>query len=77
MLTYFLNTNHIFNSEVVYQKSVLKKFTKFTGKHLCQSPRKLQAYKLRIKQEIPTQVFSYKFCKVKKTFLRTPKNGLL
>ena len=58
-------------------RGVLKNFTKFTGKHLCQSPFliKLQASACNfIKKEALAQVFSYEFCEISKnTFsYRTP-----
>ena len=40
----------------VIEQGVLKGFTKFTGKHLCQAPS-------FIKKEILAQVFSCEFCK--------------
>ena len=52
----------IFRSEAptVY---VLKNFAKFTGKHLCQS--------LFFKKETPTEVLSYKICKIfKNTYFK-------
>ena len=52
------------------QKVVLRNFTKFTGKHLCQCLflKKLQRLQ-RIKNETLTQVFSCEFCEIsKKTF---------
>ena len=62
--------------EVFCKKRVLKNFTKFTGKHLCQS---LFLIKLKtfLKKEALTQVFSCKFCEIfKYTFftedLRVP-----
>ena len=48
--------------EVFYKKGVLKYFTKFTGKHLCQSfffKREPQACNF-IKKETLAQVFSYR-----------------
>ena len=54
------------------KKSVLRNFTKFTGKHLCQSPFfiKLHADVCNfIKKETLPQVFSYEFCEIcKNTF---------
>ena len=43
-------------SEVFYKKCVLRNFTKFTGKHLCQS--------LFFRKETLAQVLSYEFCKI-------------
>ena len=53
-------------TEVFYKKGVLKNFTIFTGKHLCQS--------LFFKKETLAHVFSCEFCEIfKNSFLyRTP-----
>ena len=42
--------------EVFYEKSVLKKFAIFTGKHLC--------WRLFFHKETPTQVISCKYCEI-------------
>ena len=56
--------------EVLCKKGVLRNFTKFTGKHLCQS----LFCSLRPKKETLAQVFSCEFCEISKnTFsYRTP-----
>ena len=58
--------------EVFCKKGVLRNFTKFTGKHLCQSllPEACNF----IKKETLPQVFSCEFCKISKNtfFYRTP-----
>ena len=52
---------------------VLKKFAKFTGKHLCQSlffDKVAGSACNFIRKEILTRVFSYEFCQISKsTFL--------
>ena len=51
--------------ELFCEKGVLKNFTKFTGKHLCQSFLiKLQTSGNFIKKEALVQVFSYEFCEI-------------
>ena len=61
--------------EVFYKKGVLRNFTKFTGKHLCQSLFFNKVAGLRpeacnfIKKETLAQVFPVNFVK----FLRTPQ----
>ena len=45
--------------EVLCKKSVLRNFTKFPGKHLCQSL-------FLNKKETLAQVFSYEFCEISK-----------
>ena len=45
------------------KKDVLKIFTKFTGKHLCQSPF--------IKKETLAQMFSCEFCEISKNTIYT------
>ena len=47
------------------QKGVLKHFTKFKGKHLCQSCQSASVCNF-IKKETLTQVLSYEFCEVSK-----------
>ena len=58
--------------EVFCKKSVLRNFTKFPGKYLCQSLIFNKVAGLRL--EILAQVFSCEFCEISKnTFLhRTP-----
>ena len=60
------------HSEVFYKKAVLRNFTKFTGKHLCQSLF-INACNFA-KKETLAQVFFCEFCKISKnTFsFRTP-----
>ena len=52
--------------EVFWKKGILKIFTEFSGKHLCQS--------IFIKKEALAQVFSYEFCEIFKNiyFYKTP-----
>ena len=74
---------HLFNRTHLYYcrssrpkvfcvKGVLRNFTKFTGKHLCQSLCFNKVAGLRpeacnfIKKETLTQEFSYEFCKIPK-----------
>ena len=45
------------------RKGILRKFAKFTGKHLCQSHF--------FKKETPAQVFSYEFCKIRQNVFFT------
>ena len=55
--------------EVSCKKGVLKNFSKFTGKHLCQILvlKKLQSLACNfIKKEILTQAFSCEFCEISK-----------
>ena len=57
-----------------YKKGVLRNFTKFTGKHLCQSPffKSCRAKACNfIKKEILTQVFSCELCEISKNTLFT------
>ena len=60
--------------KVFYTKSVLKNFTKFTGKHLGQSLflKKVAGLGCNvIKKETLAQVFSREFCEISKnTFFR-------
>ena len=49
--------------EMFYKKSVLKDFTKFTGKHLCRG--------LFVNKETLAQVFSSKFCEIFKNIIFT------
>ena len=58
--------------EVFCEKGVLRNFTKFSGKHLCQSCQP-QACNF-IKKETLAQAFSCKFCEISKNifFSRTP-----
>ena len=60
--------------EVLCKKGVLRNFTKFTGKHLCQSLffNKVAGQACNfIKKETLAQVFSCEFCGISKnTFLR-------
>ena len=60
-------SNH---SQMFFKIGVLKNFAIFTGKCLCWSLFliKLQAYNF-IKKEIPTQEFSYEYCKIFKKVL--------
>ena len=64
--------------EVLCKKGVLKNFTKFTGKHLCQSLLFNKIAGLRpttlLKKETLGQVFSSEFCEISKNtfFHRTP-----
>ena len=54
---------------VLLKKGVLKNFTKFTGKHLCQRPLLPGACSF-IKKETLAQVFSWEYCGIfKNTFL--------
>ena len=72
-------TMHCFNCRSSHQRCSIKKgvfrnFTKFTGKHLCQS---LFLMKI-IKQETLVQVFSCEFCEILRTsFLRNTSGRLL
>ena len=64
--------------KVFCKKGVLKNFTKFTGKHLCQSLffNKVAGPCNFIKKETLAQVFSCEFCEISKnTFLHitTPR----
>ena len=54
--------------QVFCEKGVLRNFTKFTGKHLCQSLflNKVAACNF-IKKETLAQVFSCEFCEISKT----------
>ena len=55
--------------EVFYKNGVLRKFTKFTGKHTCQSLFFNKVAGLLIKKEALAQVFSWEFCEIfKNTF---------
>ena len=71
-------TNHTISfPEVLYEKSVLRNFTKFIGKHLSTVSFliKLQDSACKfIKKETLTQVFSCKLCKISKNtfFHRAP-----
>ena len=65
--------------EVFYKKDVLRNFTKFTGKHLCQTLffnkfAVLRPAKKKTEKETMTQVFSCEFCEISKNtfFNRTP-----
>ena len=60
-------SNHL---QMFFKKGALKSFAIFTGKCLCWSLFliKLQAYNF-IKKEIPTQEFSYEYCKIFKKVL--------
>ena len=56
------------------KKGVLRNFSEFTGKHLCQSIffNKVEGLNF-IKKETLAQVFSYEFCEISKnTFSYTP-----
>ena len=44
-------------------RGALKNFTKFTGKHLCQSLFRHETCNF-MKKEAPTQVFFYEFCEI-------------
>ena len=66
------------------KKGVLRNFTKFTGKHLCQSLlfNKVVGLGLRacnvIKKETQAQAFSFEFCEISKnTFLQNTSGRLL
>ena len=50
-----------------YKKSVPRNFTKFTAKHLCQSPFFNKVAGLFIKKETLAQVFSCEFCEISKS----------
>ena len=68
---------HIFRSislEVHCKKGVLRNFSKFTGKHLCQSLFFIKLACNFIKKETLAQVFSCEFCKISKNifFHTTP-----
>ena len=56
--------------EVFWKKDILRNFTKFTGKHLCQSLFFNKVAGLRpetlLKKETLAQVFSCKFCQISK-----------
>ena len=52
---------------VFYKKGFLKNFTKFTGKHLCQSLRACNF----IKKETLAQLFSCEFCQIFKNIFFT------
>ena len=58
-------------SDVFCEKGVLKKFIKFTVKHLCQS---LSFNKVFYKKETLAQVFSCEYCKIFNNtyFIKTP-----
>ena len=64
--------------EMFCKKGVLRNFTKFTGKHLCQSLFFNKVADLKpatlLKKETLAQVFSCEFCKISKStfFHRTP-----
>ena len=62
--------------EVFCKKDVLRNFTKFTGKHLCQSLffNKVAGLCNFIKKETQAQVFFCEFCEISKNtfFRRTP-----
>ena len=61
LLTYLTSSR----PEVFYKKGVLRKFAKFTGKHLCQKLFFNKVAGLRpIKKETLAQVFSCEFCKI-------------
>ena len=61
-------TFRISRSEVFCKKYILRSFTKFTGKHLCQSLFSNKIADLRpatlLKKETLSQVFSSGFCKI-------------
>ena len=64
----------IFRSGVVYKKSGLKNFAKFTGKHLCQRLFliKLQGSDLQLYlKKALAQVFSCEFCEIFKNIFYT------
>ena len=52
--------------EVFYEKSVLRSFAKFTGKHLYRS-----VFLNKVKKEILAQVFSVEFSKISKNIFFT------
>ena len=53
--------------EVFCKKGVLRNFTKFTGKHLCQSFFLNKVAASFIKKETLAQVFSCEFCEISKS----------
>ena len=63
------------------KKGVLKNFTKFTGKRLCQSiffNKVIKKFLKFIKKETLAQVFSCEFCEIfKNTFLQNTSGPLL
>ena len=63
------------------QKGVLKNFTNFTGKHLCQSFFFNKVVALRpvtlLKKETLVQVFSCEFCEVSRNTFFTNTSGRL
>ena len=66
----FLHKNRSCVTEVYLKKGVLRNFTNFTGKHLCQSLFliKLQAKTCNfVKNETSAQVFSCGFCEISRT----------
>ena len=70
-LCYSLRSNH---QRCSVEKGVLRNFTKFTGKHLCQSLffNKVAGLACNfIKKETLAQVFSYEFCEISKNTLFT------
>ena len=78
-MLFYMDTSGSSRSEVFCKKGVLRNFTKFTGKHLCQSlffnkvagPGQACNF---IKKETLAQVFSCEFCEISKNtfFYRTP-----
>ena len=70
-----LRSNRGSRPEVFCKKGALRNFTKFTGKHLCQSLFfRLVAFNF-IKKETLAQVFSREFCEISKDtfFYQTPQ----
>ena len=85
LVNFLYSLKHLFpcgssRPEVFCKKSVLRKFTKFTGKHMCQSLFLNKIAGLRpkacsfIKEETLAQVFSGEICEISKNifFHRTP-----
>ena len=53
------------------KKGVLRNFTKFTGKHVCQSLFFNKVAGLGLKKETLAQVFSCEFCEISKNTIFT------
>ena len=52
--------------EVFYKKGVFRNFTKFTGKHQCQSLNKVVMRPATLLKKRLAQVFSYEFYEISK-----------
>ena len=65
--------------EVFYKKGVHRNFTKFTGKHLCQSIffNKVAGLCNFIKKETLAQVFYCEFCEISNNTFLTGTSGRL